>query len=65
MSTYKGWAVKLANGDFMDDESGGVGCALYPVKRLAIRGKNWNLGDADHKGAKVVRVNVKVEECRK
>lgn len=60
MSVYKGWAVKLSNGKYMNDNENYVGPVVVPLKRDAEHEKLYS-GD---KNAKVVKVTVTVQEVK-
>lgn len=62
MSTYKGWAIKLKNGKFMNDSEGDLTCALFFTRRDARAHPavaNFAKGEA-----KIVRVTVTVKESK-
>lgn len=62
MSGYSGWAVKLKNGKFCNDENGDVACALFSTRRSAQAW--WNVRKVTELGGQVVRVNISVSEAK-
>lgn len=56
MSTYTGWAIKLINNKFANDDAGAVGPALFATRRAAQAW--WNENKATSPGGRVDAVGI-------